>query len=327
MNEFKVFKGTNCLVTGGTGLIGRQVADLLCDAGANVLSVSLDNLEPNPKATYLRGNLCDFDLCRYATKKMDYVFHVAGIKGSVAVTSTRPASFFVPLLMMNTNVLEACRLNGVRGIVYVSSIGAYPSRSTFDEDDSPMDSAPMDYFPGWAKRMGELQIQAYRRQYGLDNFAVVRPCSVYGPGDNFDPATAMVIPSLMAKIKRGDDPVVVWGDGSSRRDFCYSSDVARGIILVVLHGTNVPFVNLGSGEATSIRELVETMLSFMFMPFNYKFDTSKPSGYPIRVMNITRAKRLLDWEPRVTLVDGLQRTWRWFVQHPDEYKQKEDYLK
>jgi len=224
-------------------------------------------------------------------------------------------------------VLEACRLSGVKGVVYVSSIGAYPSRDVFVEDDSPMDSTPMDEFPGWAKRMGELQIQAYRRQYGVDNFAVVRPCNVYGPGDNFDPATAMVIPSLMAKIKRGDDPVIVWGDGSARRDFCYSGDVARGIVLAMLHGTNVPFTNLGSGEATSIRELVETMLSFMFIPFNYKFDTSKPSGYPVRVMDITRARELLSWEPRVALPGGLRYTWRWFTQHTDEYKLKKDWLK
>ena len=255
------FAAKRVLITGGTGLIGRQVVKTLCDAGAKVRVVSLDRLSVDDRAEHLRGDLTDFRLCRELTRDMDFVFHMAGIKGSVEVTKAKPASFFVPLLMFNTNVLEACRINKVQKIVYTSSIGAYSSAEVFRETEN-FDGPPMDMFPGWAKRMAELQVKAYREQHGLNNFAVVRPCNVYGPGDNFDPENAMVIPTLMYRIYKGENPVVVWGDGSAVRDFAYSRDVAEGVILALYHGTQGGFVNLGSGTGVTIRELVETLHSF-----------------------------------------------------------------
>lgn len=132
-------------------------------------------------------------------------------------------------------------------------------------------------FAGWAKRVAEFQIYAYKLQYDLDNFAVARPSNIYGPCDNFDPVNSMVIPYLISRIFRGDDPLVVWGEGSARRDFLYSRDTAEGIILALYHGTGFDFVNIGSGHDTSIKELVEILNSFI--DSNYKFDTSKPSGY------------------------------------------------
>ncbi|MCM8797736.1 MAG: NAD-dependent epimerase/dehydratase family protein, partial [Candidatus Omnitrophica bacterium] len=275
----KYFLNKNVLVSGGTGMIGRQVVDILISVGAKVRSVSLDNLKFNPKAEYICADLTDFNLCKEITKDMDFVFHIAGIKGSIEVTKRKPASFFVPLLMMNTNMLESCRINNVQKIVYTSSIGAYSSAEVFREEDEQF-GPPMDMFPGWAKRMAELQIQAYRIQYNLNNFAVVRPCNVYGPGDNFDPDNAMVIPSLMHRIAKKENPVVVWGDGSNVRDFAYSRDVAEGVILALYHGSGDGFINLGSGVGYTIRELVETLKSFL--DFNYVFDTSKPSGFPRR---------------------------------------------
>ena len=194
---------------------------------------------------------------------MDCVFHVAGIKGSIKVTTENPASFFVPLLMLNTNVLEACRLNKVEKIVYTSSIGAYPSAEIFRESDKN-EGPPMDTFPGWAKRMAEMQVQAYKTQYELDNFSVVRPCNVYGPGDNFDPKNAMVIPTLMQRIANKEDPVMVWGDGAAVRDFAFSRDVAQGTILALYHGTKGhPYLNLGSGKGYTIKELVDHLHSFL----------------------------------------------------------------
>ena len=180
------FRGRSVLVTGGTGMVGRQIVDLLCDAGACVRTASLDQLHVDPRAEHMLGDLTDIAFCHEATRDMEIVFHVAGIKGSVEVTTRQPASFFVPLLLMNTNVLEAARVSGVKRLVYTSSIGAYPSRDVFREVDA-WDGAPMDLFPGWAKRMGELQLQAYQREFGIDTFSVVRLANVYGPGDNFDP--------------------------------------------------------------------------------------------------------------------------------------------
>ena len=127
----KSFKGKSALVTGGTGLIGRQVVDILCDAGARVKIVSLDNIKVNQKAEHVFGDLSRFEFCKNITRDMDFVFHVAGIKGSIEITGAKPASFFVPLLMMNTNLLEACRINKVAKVVYTSSIGAYSSAEVF----------------------------------------------------------------------------------------------------------------------------------------------------------------------------------------------------
>jgi GDP-L-fucose synthase len=318
------FAGREVLVTGGTGMIGRQVVRWLCEAGARVTSASLDRLEVHPAARHVVADLTSLDTCRTLTRDVDFVFHVAGIKGSIEMTTSRPASFFVPLLMMNTNVLEACRLNKVAKVLYTSSIGAYASAEVFRESEDVETGPPMDLFPGWAKRVAEMQIQAYAIEHGLDNFAIVRPCNVYGPGDTFDPANAMVVPALMARIAAGEDPVVVWGDGSAVRDFAYSADVAEGIILALHHGTGGRAVNLASGQGTSIRELVDTLARVV--PFNYRFDTSKPAGFPRRVMDISRARRLLGYEPRTTLAEGLRRTWEWFVAHRDEHRRKKNYF-
>lgn len=318
------FNKNNVLVTGGTGLIGRQVVDILCQAGACVKVVSLDDLVVNKKAQHIKGDLTDFRFCQEVIKDMDYVFHVAGIKGSIEVTKTKPASFFVPLLMFNTNVLEACRINKVKKVVYTSSIGAYSSAEVFKESEN-LEGPPMDMFPGWAKRMAELQVQAYKIQYGLDNFAVVRPCNVYGPGDNFDPNNAMVIPSLMYRIYNKEDPVLIWGDGSAIRDFAYSRDVAEGVILALYYGTNSKFVNLGSGIGCSIKELVEALRTFI--DFNYRFDTTKSSGFPRRVMDISLAKELIKYNPATSLRDGLKETWEWFLKNNGEYLKRKNYFK
>lgn len=318
------FKGKNVLITGGTGLIGRQVADILCDSEAKVKIVSLDRLKVDNRAEHIYGDLTNFEFCRDMTKDMDFVFHMAGIKGSVEVTKSKPASFFVSLLMFNTNVLEACRINKVHKVVYTSSIGAYASAEVFKETED-FDGAPMDMFPGWAKRMAELQVRAYKIQYNLDNFAVVRPCNVYGPGDNFDPNNAMVIPSLMYRIHNKENPVMIWGDGSAVRDFSYSRDVAEGVILALYYGTKSSFVNLGSGRGVTIKELVEALHSFI--DFNYKFDTTKSSGFPKRVMDITLAKKMLDYNPTTSLLEGLKKTWVWFRENQDEYLMKKNYFR
>jgi GDP-L-fucose synthase len=318
------FKGRRVVITGGTGLIGRQITRILAEADAAVRVVSLDKITVDERAEHVLGDLTDFNFCRSVTSDADFVFHVAGIKGSIDVTKSKPASFFVPLLMMNTNVLEACRLNKVERVVYTSSIGAYASAEVFRESAELESGEPMDMFPGWAKRMAERQIKAYQVQYGLDNFAVVRPCNVYGPGDNFAPANAMVVPSLMARIRAGENPLLVWGDGSAVRDFAYSVDVAEGVILALLKGTRGGYVNLGSGKGVTVKQLVETLAQVV--PFEYRFDTTKPSGFPKRVMDVSLAKEILGYEHHTTLLDGLRQTWEWFIEHEKEYEDRKNYF-
>jgi len=325
-NEVKnFFKSKNCLITGGTGMIGREIAKTLVQAGANVRVISLDKLKIHSDVDHVFGDLTDFEFCKEQTKDMDCVFHVAGIKGSVKVTVEKPASFFVPLLMFNTNVLEASRINKVKKLVYTSSIGAYSSNEIFVESENEDHEPPMDMFPGWAKRMAEMQIKAYQIQYGLDDYSIVRPCNVYGPGDNFDPENAMVIPSLMSRIRSGENPMMIWGDGSAIRDFAFSRDVAIGTIQALFYGSKGRYLNLGSGKAVTIKELVETLSNFL--DFKYEFDTTKSSGWPKRLMDISLAKEMIRYNPSTSLEDGLKETWEWFIENNDEHLYKKNYFK
>jgi GDP-L-fucose synthase len=317
------FKNKKVLVSGGTGLIGREVTKLLLDFGATISVVSLDSIKQFSEVRYVYGDLTELDFCLDVTKNIDYVFHLAGIKGSIEITKSRPASFFVPLLMFNTNVLEASRRNGVKKLVYTSSIGAYPAAEIFEESMGESGD-PMDLYPGWAKRMAELQIRSYSEEFGLD-WSIVRPCNVYGPGDNFDPNNAMVIPSLMMRISKGENPLKVWGDGSAIRDFAFSRDVAMGTIQALMNGTRGSFINLGSGVGYSIKELVETLNQVV--PFEYEFDATKSGGFPRRVMNIDRAREWVGYEPQTTLLEGLRETWDWFQENKDEYLLKKNYFK
>ena len=287
--------------------------------------ISLDKLKIHDKVNHIYGDLTNFEFCKEQTKDMDCVFHVAGIKGSVKVTLEKPASFFVPLLMFNTNILEASRINNVKKLVYTSSIGAYSSNEIFVESDDEDQGPPMDMYPGWAKRMAEMQIKAYQIQYDLEDYSIVRPCNVYGPGDNFDPENAMVIPSLMSRIRSGEDPMRIWGDGSAIRDFAFARDVAEGTIQALFHGTKGKYLNLGSGKAVTIKELVETLSSFL--DFKYEFDTSKSSGWPKRLMDISLAKEMIGYNPSISLEDGLKETWEWFLNNRDEHKFKKNYFK
>lgn len=328
----KDFDNKHVLVTGGTGLIGRQIVNILCDAGTIVKVVSLDKINIDNRADYIYGDLTNFNFCKDITQNIDYVFHIAGIKGSIEVTKTKPASFFVPLLMMNTNMLEACRLNKVNKIVYTSSIGAYSSAEIFRETEN-LEGPPMDMFPGWAKRIAEMQIQTYKIQYGLKNYSIIRPCNIYGPGDTFNSNNSMVIPSLLYKIleyqnSKNKIPIEIWGDGSATRDFLFSKDAAEGIILALYYGTDQSpsgFVNLGSGIGYSIKELVETLHSFI--DFEYRFDISKDSGYPKRIMDINLAKKLIHFNPETSLLDGLKETWDWYKNNQYESDKKKNYFK
>jgi len=310
-----MFKGTNVLVAGGTGMIGIQLVALLVEAGARVRIASLDDpARAHPQAEFLRLDLTSFERCLAACRGMDFVFNLLGVKGSPAVTTTKPASFFVPTIMMDTALMEAAHRSGVGGFLFTSSVGVYAPAEVFREDDvwTTFPSAN-DRFAGWAKRMGELQAEAYRIQHGWNRIAIVRPSNVYGPWDNFSLENAMVIPSLVKRAVDGDDPLRVWGDGSAERDFIHARDVARGMLLVAARGVQEP-VNLGSGVGAPIRRLVEIVVANLDSKPEVVWDATKPVGDRRRVMDVARA-RALGFEPTIALEEGIPQVMEWYRKH------------
>ena len=313
-----IYKDKKILVTGGTGLIGRPLVEMLIEAGAKVRIASLDDpSRAHPAAEFRRADLTQFDNCLEVCEGMDFVFNLVGIKGSPVMAAKKPASFFVPIILFNTNMMEAARRRGVARYLYTSTVGVYSPAEIFYEDDVwktfPSEN---DKFAGWAKRMGELQAEAYKIEYGWDKIAIVRPANVYGPYDNFDPANAMVIPSLIKRALDGENPFVVWGDGSAVRDFIHARDVARGMMLALEKGLGQP-INLGSGEGVSIKKLVEIVVSNMKTKPEVVWDTSKPTGDKKRLMDITRAKTLLGFEPAVSIEDGIKEVMEWYEGNKD----------
>jgi len=299
-------------VSGGTGMIGRALVTMLLDAGAKVKIVSLDDQSRAPVgAEFVSADLREFGSCMNVCHGIDIVFHLAGVKGSPAMTASRPASFFVPTLTFSVNMMEAARRCGVDRYLFTSSVGVYSPAAVFREDDVWITfPSPNDRFAGWAKRMGELQAEAYKIEYGWDKISIVRPANVYGSYDNFDPENAMVIPSLIRRAMDGENPLTVWGDGSPVRDFIHARDVANGMMFAVEKGINEP-INLGSGDGVSIRRIVEIIVSNMSEKPEIVWDTSKPSGDKKRLMDMSRASGY-GFSPQVSIEDGIAETMAWY---------------
>lgn len=313
------YQGKNVLVTGGTGLIGRPLVEMLLNAGANVTVVSLDDPSRAPNGvTFKQADLRELSSCLDICQNQEVVFQLAGVKGSPAMTAKRPASFFVPTITFSINMMEAARRAGAERFLFTSSVGVYSPAEVFYEDDVwKTFPSPNDRFAGWAKRMGELQAQAYNIEYGWDKISIVRPANVYGPYDNFDPANAMVIPSLIRRAMDGERPLTVWGDGSPVRDFIHARDVARGMMLAVEKGINEP-INLGSGTGITIKQVAETVAANIpGGPIDITWDTTQPKGDAKRLMDMTRAKSY-GFEPQISIEEGIQETIAWYSTHRND---------
>jgi len=306
------FKNKKILVTGGTGLIGMPLVRKLVELGANLTVVSLDK-SPNidKSVNFVNLDLRSFENCLKVCRDKEIVFNLIGVKGSPKMTLENPASFFIPTITFSINMMEAARQSGVKRYLYTSSIGVYQPSDVFNEDDvwSTFPSEN-DRFAGWAKRMGELQAQAYDIQYKWDKISIVRPANVYGPYDNFDPENAMVIPSLINRAMSGERPLSVWGDGSPIRDFIYTDDVADGMLEVVKQGYNKP-INLGSGKGVSIKEIATSIANKMPDKCEIIWDTSKPAGDVKRIMNTERAESI-GIKPKISLDEGIETTIKWY---------------
>lgn len=307
------YRGKKVLVTGGTGMIGKSLVELLVSQDAKVTVISLDDPSRAPKGVQFKQvDLREFSNCMSVCKDQEIVFHLAGVKGSPAMTVQRPASFFVPTISFNINMMEAARRCQIERYMYTSSVGVYAPAEVFYENDVwKTFPSPNDRFAGWAKRIGELQAEAYKNEYGWDKISIVRPANVYGPYDNFDPENAMVIPSIIKRAFDGENPLTVWGDGSQIRDFIHAKDVARGMLLVVEKGINEP-INLGSGTGVTIKQIAEFVAANVASsPIKIIWDITKPKGDAKRLMDVTRAQSY-GFKPEISIEEGIKETIEWY---------------
>lgn len=314
------FAGRNVLVTGGTGLIGIPLVRKLSNMGATVRVVSLDERSPfDDGVEFVKADLCRREVCDEAVRDIDTVFHLAGIKGGIGVAKTKAATFLLKNILMNIQIMEAAREAQVKRLLYTSSVCIYPPAGVFEEKDAFTGLPhPSDRFGGISKLVGEMQIEAYKLQYETEGFMTIRPGNTFGPYDNFNSASALIIPALIQRVVGGEDPLTVWGDGSAVRDFVYADDVADLMILMVQKNVAEP-LNAGSGEPLTIKTVAETIVrhakEILGREIGIEWDTSKPQGEKYRVTSIEKAGSELGWSPKVSFDAGIANTINWYVEN------------
>ena len=246
------------------------------------------------------------------------VIHLAARVGGIGANREHPADFFYDNIMMGVQLMHQAWQRGVGKFVALGTVCAYPKFTPvpFKEDDlwngyPEETNAPY----GLAKKMLLVQAQSYRQQYGF-NAIYLLPVNLYGPRDNFNPASSHVIPAQIHKCvearERGDAEVVVWGDGSPTREFLYVEDAAEGILLASEKLDTSEPVNLGSGNEISIRDLVTTIARLTGFTGRLTFDTSKPNGQPRRGLDVSRAEQAFGFRAHTPFEEGLRRTIEWY---------------
>lgn len=296
------------VVTGGRGFLGSHLAEGLKARGAG-------SVYAPPKAIYDLRN-------EYDTRMLldhhnpDVLIHAAATVGGIGANRQRPGDFFYDNMLMGVNLIHQAQRYGVSKIVLLGTVCSYPkyTPAPFNEDNlwngyPEETNAPY----GIAKKALLTMAQAYRAQYGT-NIITLLPTNLYGPGDNFDPATSHVIPALIRKCLEARDSIEVWGDGSATRDFLYVTDAVDGILRAAEgHNDGAP-VNLGSDKEISIGQLVEEIAIVTGFNGRIKWDQAQPNGQPRRVLSSERAFRAFAFVPVVSLVEGLRRTVEWYQQ-------------
>jgi GDP-L-fucose synthase len=308
MNSFWTDK--RVWITGGTGFLGKVIARKLSDrACPNVVTTGIED-----------GDLTDPNETRrlLVASKPDTIIHLAAVVGGIGANREHPAEFFYQNLMMGAQLMHESWKFGVKKFVAIGTICAYPkfTPTPFKEDDlwngyPEETNAPY----GLAKKMLLVQSQAYRQQYGW-NAIYLLPVNLYGPGDNFDPASSHVIPALIKKFVDAQnaraDHIVAWGDGSPTREFLYVEDAAEGIILAAEMYNKPEPVNIGSGMEISIKDLTETIARHVGFKGQIRWDTNKPNGQPRRRLDVSRAEQEFGFKATMGFNEGLRRTVEWY---------------
>ena len=297
-------------VTGGAGFLGKHLIARLEHYGAKDIFV--------PRSA-------DYDLVKgediarmMDDAQPDIIIHLAAKVGGIGANMEKPGEFFYDNLMMGIQLIHQSWQRGVEKFVAVGTICAYPKYTPipFKEEEiwngyPEETNAPY----GLAKKMLLVQSQSYREQYGY-NSVFLLPVNLYGPGDNFNPASSHVIPALIRKCleakERGDKQIVAWGDGSPTREFIYAEDAAEGIALATMRYNSSDPVNIGSSFEISIKDLTETIARLCDFEGEVVWDTSKPNGQPRRKLDTTRAKERFGFEAKTDFEEGLKKTIAWY---------------
>lgn len=322
------YDGDTVLVTGGASFIGSHLVEELVSRGADVRvaddfsSGKREHLDAvRDEIEILEGDLKRWSNADEASKGIDRLFHLAADHGGRGYIASHPADCATNMALSNI-VYETAVKNGVEKITFASSACTYPTdiqkeRKRLQEDMVSFEDrggAYADESYGWAKLMGELSLQSFHEQYGVDASAV-RIFTAYGPREN---ETHAII-ALIAKAFAGQDPFQIWGDGEQTRNFTYVEDIVSALVLANEHITDATAVNAGIAEYISINEVVDAIFEYLdWEPDEIDYMTDKPVGVRHRAANTSRAEELLGWEPQYSLEEGLAETIDWYVDNRDE---------
>jgi GDP-D-mannose 3',5'-epimerase len=317
------------LVTGGAGFIGSHLVKSLISQNANVTVIDnlfrgkKDNLK-NEAGEYVIDmannffaiDLTDYEKCLEMIRDYEFVIHLADVVGGISFVFDKEFFTYRQNIIINSNTLSACITNKVPNYIYVGTACSYPAhlQNNYDvvylEEDQTYPANPESAY-GWSKLMGEYEA-ALAQKNKMINTGLLRLHNVYGPGSAYDAYTGQVIPSLIRKaINYPKEEFIVWGSGEQYRDFIYIDDVIAAIDKVILTGMNKGLIQVGSGHGTSIREIAEKIKTISGKEFCIQFDNSAPEGDKGRAAILTKAKEMLDWEPKYSIDKGLQETYAW----------------
>jgi GDP-L-fucose synthase len=296
-------------VTGGSGFLGSHLVERLVEADADVAAPSrreCDLLEHGAAERAFRDH------------RPDMVIHLAATVGGIGANRDNPGRFFYENAMMGISLIEAARRHGVEKTVVLGTVCAYPKHTPvpFKEDDLWLGYPEETNAPyGIAKKALLVQLQAYRQQYGMNGIFLI-PVNLYGPRDNFDPASSHVIPALIRKFlearESGAPAVEIWGSGRASREFLFVEDCARAILLAAEKYDGAEPVNLGTGEEITIAELARLIGDLCGYRGELRFNTSLPDGQPRRKLDTERAAEAFGFRSGTSFRDGLRRTIDWY---------------
>lgn len=327
MTEPIKLAGARVLVAGGAGFVGTNLINRLVSLGADVTATIHNNapqvLQPN--VNYIECDLLKADECRRAVSGQTYVFMCAANTSGAAVIEGDPLAHFAPNVIMNVSMLDAAYQSGVEKFLFISSNVVYPVMETPAREGDVSNNFFEKYFvAGWMKRFSEIACDTYSRKgkAGM-KICVVRPGNIYGEYDDFEEETSHVIPALIRKVVERQAPLEVWGDGRDVKDFIYIEDFVTGMISVMEKVDSSDPINIAAGTSVSIREVLGLLLrAHDYTDAEVTYLTSKPTMIPKRLIDISKARDLLGFEPRVSLKEGLKRTMQWYKEQVEEHRRR-----